>query len=842
MPEHRRERLRALVGERIRPHVEGAPHVAGLLHKIDEALQGSGFVATKAWKTSAGAQSYEGWASGRVLGRSLAEYVATWREQFQSKAAQQALGRKHGEARLSAPYNLTQSDVGRISSPPLKGPVRSEAEMEAALINHLVSAMEIQEVKLVSTSDWRADELFVLLFPQFKPEDLMHLDPRWCLNMKFANEPAKSVRKPKKKRSGHVGSRATTTEHDTAVCLDCKKGYKQIPVDDESGRKQRHVVRWDHWVRACATVAKQYPGRALWPTSQTRVVWIDEVKHVILQPQTLQFGATQSSDIFQFLLGLPLTVLRQAGVRLETQIDDVELKSAMGPQTTYVEMLITIAYLGLLGWIVHVTDKKAGQLWPRSEWTFDGQVMRAQDLMTFTPEERDERHRAALKRFLGEQKAGKHHTLRQLAAIAGQQQSSVETHWWTAYVLPQTVQHLAMETRRLAAEYGLERAWEQQIAPLSDSAVMDLSQLTSPKVHGEHMRTATGAAIAVVNADASGYAIGYQAQDLRSGEKIRGSINLKDSERHGVHHTVQECAGTARAAMTAIRHFDLQGTDTKVPSVLKVGNDNTAAIKNLNRPGSKPQMVQPTLELQIEARKRKLVVVAGYLTKWFMDRVTRIDFDSRPRYHMSDLGLNPSVLQCALERLSVAQWPMVDGAACRATRQPTSVAYVSRYPDSEALLQTDIRSFSFSNHPDLNERLLYLFPPEILLTDVLMKISSESRAAPTVIVLPLWKQVPNWWSVAAEALDQFVTVPFHERLYVQPGAPEQIVDPVPWTLIIGLKSGTASDCEVPTRKQQRSRSAPMWMGRAELPSCPTEILPSTTTAEERQYFGGGPRC
>lgn len=840
VPQHRRARLKAFVDERIRPQIDACPHVRGMLQKIDEALSGSSFKASKAWQSEVEGVSYETWVSERAVARSISERVAVWRQQFQTKMATKLLGRKDGNAHISAPFNLTQQDIGRIAPPPLRDNVRSEEEMRSALIDHLVSVMTTKECKLVKNSDWRADELFILLFPQFKPEDLLHLDPRWCLNMRDANEPAKSVRQPKKKRSGHVGSRATTQTGDTAACFDMKKGYKQCGVDEESGRKQRHIVPLNDWLAACEKISQTLPERAQWPTAAHRRVAIAGVDHLILQPRTLQFGATESSDIFQLLLGLPITALRQAGIRLETQIDDVEIKSAFGPQTTYTELLIAIAYLGTLGWVIHVSEKKAAQLWPKSEWTFDGQLMRAKDLMTFTPADRDARHRTALIRFLSEQASGKSHTLRELAAITGQQQSNAETHWWTSYVIPQTVQHLAQQTRALAATHGINRAWERTIEPLPESAVLDLALLTTPRDHGEHMRTATGTATGIVNADASGYAIGYQALNLTTGKKIRGTLTMPESERVSVHHTVQECAGAARAAVSALRYLDIRGTESAVPSIVKVGNDNTAAIKNLNKPGGKPQMVEPTLELQIEARRRRLVVVAGYLTKHFMDRVTRIDFDSRPKFHMGDLGLNPAVLQRASSMLQISLEGVVDGAACRATRQPIASSYISRYPDSQALPQTDVRSYDLSNHKDLDKRLLYLFPPEVLIADLLMKLQLEPRRWDTLIVLPLWASIPNWWSLATELLDRYVTVPFNNELYVQPGAPEQIVDPVGWTLIIGLKYGTVSSCEEQTQMPPRSRYGPTWMGRVELPSYRTPSSPLTTINEERRYFEAGP--
>ena len=82
--------------------------------------------------------------------------------------------------------------------------------------------------------------------------------------------------------------------------------------------------------------------------------------------------------------------------------------------------------------------------------------------------------------------------------------------------------------------------------------------------------------------------MGYQIS-TPEGVSIRGSLPLTPAERKP-HHTVQESVGADLVARTALHQLDLRGSEHQ-PKVLLSGNDNMAALKNIDRPGNKPQMV-----------------------------------------------------------------------------------------------------------------------------------------------------------------------------------------------------------------------------------------------------------
>ena len=559
--------------------------------------------------------------------------------------------------------------------------------------------------------------------------------------------------------------------------LDAAKGFKQVGVDDPTGRKQRYLTPLDVHLDVCQLL-EECGRTAPWPTAKTRIVNLDGVQHVVNQPLTVQFGGATSGDIFTDRLGLPLSELRQAGFRIETQIDDIELKSRYGPATLLVEMMIMMAYLGIYGWMLHCSGAKADQCWPRSIWIFDGVTMRARDLMAFSPEERDQRHRAELRRYWESDLNGQRHTLRDLSRVLGQQVSHRDHHYPTALILPTTTSFLGSETRRLASEFGVLSAWDQEVALLPDIVRLDLMQLLQPRLVGDHMRKQNGVALATVTVDASGFAAGYQIINHQTGERLAGMMTMEEHERNQ-HHTVQELTMTARVTEMAIHHLDLWGSATPAASTIHVRNDNTASVKNLNRPGAKPQMVEPTVSLHTLARLRGLYPVASYIDKYYMDVLSKVDFLSRPTFHYGDLGLDPEVVRTASSALQVPIEGMIDGAACRATRQPKAAGFVTRYPTLGALRKADIRAYNFQSDPELQGRTLYLFPPEVILADIVWKLDQEPGESPTMLVIPVWQKLPNWWPMLMPLVKGFVTVPFDTRNFIQPGAPEVIVDP-PW--------------------------------------------------------------
>ena len=767
-----------------------------ILEKIEEVMTGKPFVATKVWQSQQrnGGPSLQQVQEATPIGGCTSRALARWREEFKSGAAVAELFHKEGHAVIPVPWSLTQQEIGTPRPPSTVDTVRTREEMEQAIVDHCVAAMTTCEAHVVRNSDDRSGELLVNLKAQYKPEDILHVDPRMCLGLGLANEPAKEAFEATKRRGGFRGSRESTQCNDCAVLGDAPKGYKQVFQSRESRKRQRHLVPEALWMRACEEVRKLYPEREISVGKKHRIQYYQGIRCVVIEPTCLQFGATHSGQIFERRLGFVVSYLRQnAGLRICTQVDDLEIKSRYGPAATYLDMLIFVGTMWYFRWQLHLKDKKAEQLWPRNTWLFDGHVTRAFDLQAFSPEERDQRHRKFLENFIQKQECGQSMTLRDLSKIVGQQNSHRLSHYPTAYLLCATSGFLSEETTRLTREFGpVTMIWDQPIRPLPRELLVDLRQLVRPRVLGDHLRK-KGPLAAQAIADASGYRVGYQLI-LLPDTVLRGSLPLLPHERE-LHHTVQESVGTSHAAVAAMVTFDLRGTVSR-PLRLGSGNDNSAAVKNINSPGNKTQMVLHQLTAVLEARRRNVIIIGQKESKFYMDHQSNIDWDGRRSFRHHELGLRPSLVQRAAQIVGAPLTEdSVDMMACRSTRQTKS--YVARYPDGDLsrLKQCDVQTYDLGAHPQLVGKTLYLYPPETMLTMIARQIAEQQAEDQSIIlVYPSWQKGHSWMPILEDRIVASVLIPFDDRNWIHPGGTDRtdVSGQPKWPTIISHLSKAAS--------------------------------------------------
>ena len=305
-------------------------------------------------------------------------------------------------------------------------------------------------------------------------------------------------------------------------------------------------------------------------------------------------------------------------------------------------------------------------------------------------------------------------------------------------------------------------------------------------------------------ADASTYRTGYQTT-LVPDTVLRGSLPLSPQER-GMHHTVQESVGTNHVAMAAILQLDLRGS-ADLPVRLSSGNDNSAAVKNISKPGNKPQMVLHQVETQLEARARHVIVVGQKQSKYFMDHQTNIDWDGRRLYRYPDLGLHPQLVQLAAKVLGKPiDESTVDMMACRVTRQTRH--YVSRYPDGDTdrITQCDVQTFHLGEHHLLSDKNLYIYPPEVMLEKIAQQVCYQQRDGQSILlVYPLWVGY-SWMSLLEDRIENSVLIPHDERNWVHPAGAQQTDESgrPKWPLI--MSSLSSKQC--PRKAGQPRRQKP----------------------------------
>ena len=125
-----------------------------------------------------------------------------------------------------------------------------------------------------------------------------------------------------------------------------------------------------------------------------------------------------------------------------------------------------------------------------------------------------------------------------------------------------------------------------------------------------------------------------------------------------------------------VRALNLVGTNPKHPDVVQVDDDDTAAVRTLTRPGSKPSTVDPQVDARTDLRSRNLVTVGGHASKRHVDVTSQCDWNSRRDLRCPEWTPCPHTLQRALNEMGEST--TVDLMASRTTvpsaRVPTSRA------------------------------------------------------------------------------------------------------------------------------------------------------------------------
>lgn len=781
-------RLKQILRDYLDQRLKLDPHLSEVRRKLEEIQQGKPFLMEPVWlHESDTGISLQEFVKKRPLGSLTSEATQRWRENFQSKAAKRLLSKPGMEA-FANNYNqfVSQQEAGKPRPPNLRDPKRSEQQMREALVEHVMSFVKHKIGVFVSKEDFQNNRgVLVNLFAIFKPEDWDHINPRWVLNLVKVNEPIQKVHKARKFGGGAQTARQLIQQDDLGFATDLEKGYNQVAQCPKMAKFQRYLVQCSVVQEATRKLSTEIPEGAA-------IYYHNKEPCYILEPRCLQFGHTLSRELFQKRVQLVTSELSQlARIRSITQVDDVLVLNKRGPAASYVDLLITIATFEHYRFQVHLSQKKAAQLWPASSFTFDGSL-HVPNLMQFFPiEEQVARHQKELRPVLEDlRKERPKTTLLEYARISMQQFFHKRHHWPTALLMPHPLQHLGKEQRRLRKIHGPDAMWKQRIEKPSQATIEAFQQLLEHKDVGEYFR-ATGNTVATVTYDASTNLVGFEVTDHRSGKKTTGSIAMVREEREK-HHTPQELQAGVTVVLGQIQDMDLRGADQANPDVIKVYNDNTAAVKNLQSPGGKASMVDPQIELRNEMRRRNLVLVSGYANKYYMDVISQVDWNSRRSLTYPEWQLNPEVLSKALELLQ--KEITLDLMASRTTAQTEK--YLSRHPEPEAT-GSDALSINWAKDGRLQGHKLYCFPPPLLIDRVVTKLLKDP--VEMILVFPLWQNLPPSWPDLRELIQEVVLIPPTTDLYKHPLGKSIPTQEVPsWPLILAHLSKKPLESKLPT--------------------------------------------
>jgi len=393
--------------------------------------------------------------------------------------------------------------------------------------------------------------------------------------------------------------------------------------------------------------------------------------------------------------------------------------------------------------------------------------------------------------------------------VVQQQQYHVDANYPTGLMLASVKEFLSSQQRRIREAWeGADNGfWNQPInLPIPSRVKTDLVALARPKEVGEHLRLETANPLVIIDADTSHYGVGGQITNTINGRKQNIQLELTPGER-ARDHTPQEVIGGARVVVAGYRMFpEAYGPEAPHVRTTLLGNDNTSATKNWNRPGPKTSMVDPMVQAQIMARQRRAPIVAIQMGKKHMDDETPCDRLGREYSHYGDWGVQPVLVEQALKTLGMdmAVNPTVDLFASGNTVQPGAESAISRWPQDNPmfLARPGALSYHWGQHPALKGRQLYAHPPPTLIPRVLQKVEDDN--VEVVLTTPIYQHKPLWWQTFVEMTTAYTVIPWHPQLHVHPKGREHSDDTdMGWSLITAKLSPrslrrTAMTLEQPT--------------------------------------------
>ena len=212
-----------------------------------------------------------------------------------------------------------------------------------------------------------------------------------------------------------------------------------------------------------------------------------------------------------------------------------------------------------------------------------------------------------------------------------------------------------------------------------------------------------------------------------------------------------------------MQQCDMRGEPAR-PSVVMLKNDNAAAVKNINKPGKKPQMVEPQIPMIKEAFARNLIIQAEHCGKYYMDILSNVDYNGRKQLHHGEFMLRQQLVEDVLAALRTEA--DIDLFATRATKRRPQ--YVSRHPEriEDGAVACNALLLDWEEHPALKGKTLYAFPPPILLTDLAPML--EQADVQLVLIAPLWETTGPFWPTIQHRIHSYAVIPPTTRTYQHP--------------------------------------------------------------------------
>ena len=732
---------------KVRALLTEEPMLIGIVTKLDEVHSGNPFVATQPWaEPLPGGSTLSDLECQEPLGQRPASRIERWRRMFPQARTQRVLAKKGMQQRV--PYVRTphQAEIGQPRPPNIS----TSEEYEMLL-------------KEVQTSIQEGIRRPVRLDDPVPPDKQRHwnLFParnragkvRFCSDGSKANEFIAPRRF--KERGGYSAIMKTATHKDLMWGWDVRSMFQIWPVCPADAALEQLLIP------AEVVVAAYHRLGTPFVLAEHRQTWVNGKLCLSLRNLTSSFGNTSSPVTANELYSPVMSYLRQIGIRCVRKVDDGRALTRYGLALAYAMMLVTVGIHVYLGIPIHLRGDKAEELWPHTASGFDGHWMDLTTETVFSLPKNDSRHCDDIRDFLRRWRAGKPITLRELSSVKSAH-ASHDAHWPTPILVQPLATALATCMRAMSvAGVDFEVQWDRPInefISLTPELVQACVALAKPKTVGTWFRVNPQPVMTVI-ADTSTTGCGGQITDHQTNQTYLTQQFLTPQQRQ-LHHTAQEMVGMVDAALAALTHLEVK-LQLNCLRAVDLGTDNSATEKNLVRPGNKEAMVKPLLGLCLQARGMNLCQRSFRVPKLIHDNVLQTDWMGRWEAHWATWGItHQAVREAAVNLIGRPLDPLQDWDmfACQNTRQLPR--YFSRFMDHRAYATDAMRQ------PWPREGQMWMFPPEILLPQVVQRLVEEEL--PALLVFPLYAVTEAYWPDLREMVRAIFPIPFQLSNFVIP--------------------------------------------------------------------------
>ena len=723
------------------------PMLGPIIAKLDEVAEGHPFTATQPWtepdtnRSTLQEEEYLLPVGGRP-----ATKADRWRSVFTSKASKKVMARFDMQQRVPYGTPPSQAQLGAARPPTITTHDQYESLMEE-IMSSITEGIRFpvrwdDPIPLDRQTHWN-------LFPVSDPSGKV----RWCSDGSKGNDFIDHF--PFKERGGWKSLRNTGSYRDLMIGWDIRKMFQIWTVRPMDAAREQLLIPAHLVTEAYARMDHPFTP------SEHRVTEVRGTACYSLRNLTCSFGNTASPRLARDHYNPVLAWLRRMGIRCTIKTDDGRSLCRYGLALTYAQMLVVVAIHVWLGIPIHLKGEKALELWPHTKGGFDGHWFDLASETVFSLAKNDTRHCTDMAVLLDRWETNQPITLRQLCS-AKSAHASHDTFWPTPLLVQPLGSVITICMRRMReAGIDFDHQWDTNVNDFI-SLTEDLRQacraLTYPKRVGTWFRVTPHPVITVI-ADTSTTGCGGRVTNHQDGS-VHLTQHFLDERQRALHHAHVELEGIIDVTLAALRHLSIT-TQNNALGAVDMGTDNAAAQTNIARPGNKEHMVYPTLQLWLFLRSMNLCPRPFRVPKLIHDEVLLTDWMGRWVAHFQTWGLTKEVVFEAMMRLfghPLDPQTATDLFACASTRQVPR--FFSRYMDKRALATDALRQA----WPRQGQ--LWIFPPELLLPQVVHRLLEEDLSA--ILVFPLYSVNQEFWPDLREMLYAVFPIPFDIRNFVVP--------------------------------------------------------------------------